>query len=119
MQNLFDSYDAAHDNGGFTFNLLSNATVKKGFAVASFGREHTLPVNSAKESFLIALFLYIAQNTDVLRRSAVLGCWVHKRRVYFDCVQVVSNKESAVALARVHGEKSVFDLTNGTKIMVG
>lgn len=110
------------EDGGFTYNPVTDSSPTKGFAVSPFKELETVIETQAPEGMDIAKYRknirpklkkYIKDNIKTLRRKgAHLGGWWDKeaKKVYLDISIVSKNLKDAMKIAKQHDQEAIFDL---------
>jgi hypothetical protein len=102
-----------YDDGGATYRAadLTRVSPTRGYAVGIGSDSIAWP---ASESVLSTM---LAWAVDAYRTDYV-GTWVEDGRVYIDAVVIVASLESAMTIARRHGQLAIYDFANSTVIHV-
>lgn len=110
------------EDGGFTYNPISDSSPTEGFAVSPFKELELVIDTQAPEGMDLAKYRknmrpklkkYIKDNIETLRRKgAHLGGWWDKeaKKVYLDISIVNKNLKDAMRIAKEHDQEAIFDL---------
>lgn len=86
------------EDGGMTLENGSRVTYKRGYQVATEGKE----TRSAK----IALKYIEEYNGNC-------GIWYSKRVFYIDCSHYISNKKDAIRIGKAHNQLAIYNWKTG------
>lgn len=109
---LINLYDAVFFNGGFTARRDTLAPVTSGFAVSASDTQWTVPAAIPFRDFAVA----VEQLHKIFPDADAIGAWVNDGRLFFDPVEIHTEREIAEAIGRAHGELAIFDLDTETEI---
>ena len=107
------------ENGGLTYNPMMNIDLagQKYFAVAMYpDREKILTLN---EFTVETVRDYLLDNRDLLKdQRNSLGTWLdtETQKIYLDISRTITDKETALKLAKNNNQLAIFDLKNLTEI---
>jgi hypothetical protein len=112
----------AFHNGGFTFDCNSGSYPESGYAVATFpNAEWIVPGAVLKAS---TIHRFITERRALLDQPhAHIGAWATTNawgepRWYLDVSTVIHDRDSAIALAKLHNQLAIYDLANHEEIRV-
>jgi hypothetical protein len=106
---------AAHANGGGTFNKDgSPIDATEGYVVGGIHpsltfREQTAAIDAAE---------LVAKWVDI-HPAECYGSWKNDGLIHIDAVHIAHNREYALFVAKLRGEKAIYDLAAGEEIFVG
>lgn len=104
-------------NGGCTIDPVTGSTPTTGYALAVPGFEQVTEPGFWDLADIVAD--YVRDNRSQLAPfGRYLGTWEHDGRLYLDVVQVVTDRDDALALAESRGELAIYDLSAGVEIAV-
>lgn len=105
-----DTFDIAYAytmrKGGCTFNPSGRGSMPvSGYAVALSGFEHVIPLDRFRSA---DLFYYDLHQ----KHPDWIGVWLmendDEQLVYLDVVEIVEDREDAIALGREHSQKAIY-----------
>ena len=91
-----------------------------GFIVGGIVPEDRVSVNDA-ESFGKKLDEFVVLARHEMRTgasNAIVGTWVDNGEIVFDLCNSIDDEDEALALAKVRGEKAIYDIENQKEIFV-
>ena len=94
-------------NGGFTSD-----NVKGRYIVATPSNELVKPIKHFTKS-LIRAYLRLANE-----QSLTIGTWVHRGKVYLDCVKGFEGLEEALGFARLSNQIAIYDRLENKEIIL-
>jgi hypothetical protein len=117
----FDVLPALVSEGGFTFDVESASLVgigeRRGYAIAIPDSERILGSEDVTtEDLVSAIADLIMEYADALSTGAMVGGWHSTdRNVYMVEISdvITCDRTNAIAIGRMRGQESVFDLSNG------
>jgi hypothetical protein len=111
-------------SGGCTIAAFNhNKRPTKGFAVAIAGNEERFSEFETKQCQAIHDYL-IEKEKEFYPQGRFLGCWIdseaveqgHEKPYFLDVVQIVEDREEAIALGKANNQLAIFDLNEGKEI---
>jgi hypothetical protein len=99
-------------DGGGTFDARTLDRITDGaWAVGGSLTGHTLETRESRELDLAVAFAYIV---DTLREdgATIIGTWVDDGVLYVDAIDLITDTDEAIRLARSRGEKAIYHLTD-------
>jgi hypothetical protein len=122
-----DVVNLHQENGGATFNpFKGDLADTKNYSVSIYPeRTKILPGNPAKTDkgkFKKQLHSFVEANSDLLKDSKnSLGTWydADSNQTYLDISVTLPHKNTAIALAKKHNQKAIFDLHHMSEITTG
>lgn len=95
-------------NGGCTVASGSISESSTGYVVGG-----KVPTVIVPESDTVALHNTIVQFANTYDSY---GTWLHDGNVYIDAIDILYDRDSAIALGRARGELAIYDIANGCDI---
>jgi hypothetical protein len=122
-------------NGGATVDIESGTTVSREGYVVALGAEYTWKMHTTNQDVRTrfnscgGLLDWVTQYVEhavtwisdfPVFAPVYVGSWIDENTdtLYLDLVEIVSDRDSAIKLARRRGELAIFDNTNGVDIPV-
>jgi hypothetical protein len=109
---LINLFDITIFEGGFTVRRETLAPVTSGFAVSTTDTQWVVPADIPFRHFMIA----VEQLHRFFPDADAIGAWINGDRLYFDPVEIHTDREIAEKAGRARGEIAIFDLSTGTEI---
>jgi hypothetical protein len=105
-------------DGGFSLRLGSGEEARSGFAVSIYPKHEQRFDGQVSKSDIARFLAHRARH--VRRADIVLGGWrcPHTHLAFLDFSIVVPSREQALALARVHGQRAIWDFAACESITV-
>lgn len=109
---LINLFDITIFEGGFTVRRETLEPVTSGFAVSATDTQWIVPVEIPFRHFMIA----IEQMHQFFPDADAIGAWVNGDRLYFDPIEIYTDRDLAEKIGRERGEIAIFDLDTRTEI---
>lgn len=118
---------AIEDNGGFTYDLRSDALMipgeTTGYVIAVPGTERIVGAGAvSREAFADRFATVVREFADLIDSGAFVGGWYSDERdAYMIEVSEVHNvdRDTAVAIGQARNQEGIFDLATGEFIGTG
>lgn len=109
-----------HEGGTFAASTGELNEYTSGYVVA-LGQGTALIATDEREDVAVALIAAYIQQQPINARTLCrpnIGTWTHEGLVYVDAVELVEDRQQALALAAQRGELAIWDNAAGEEISV-
>jgi hypothetical protein len=119
MSNLINFKNSIINNGGATYNLMTNEfNPDHGYIVSIKGYEDRSKFNEV--SLQHKIVEYVKKNADVFidaeNHELFLGGWIDNGDLFLDVSTLIEDKDKAIRVAIVNDQKAYYDCNIGKSI---
>ena len=106
-------FDSVLKNGGITLDRDLLAYSGSGYAVAvgkKFERVKDLGISFESFDMMLGYYLHLVPNTRYI------GIWINMNRMIFDLIEIVADRDQAIALGKQRKQIAIFDFERNVTV---